>query len=318
MRVGLLDDYQDAALHVADWGRLGPDFEVIAIHEHVSDEDLLAAALSDFDILVAMRERTAFPRSLLERLPQLKLLVTTGMGNRVIDIDAARELGKTVAGTRTHGHATADLTWALILDLVRHVSEEHAAIREGRWQTTVGLSLDGAVLGVVGLGNLGGAVARVGKAFGMEVIAWSENLTAERAAAEGATLVSKEELLARADVVTIHQVLSRRTRGLIGAAELALMKPTAYLVNTSRGPIVDEDALAEALRERRIAGAGLDVFAVEPLADDHPFRRLDNILMTPHIGYVTQDTYELWYSDAIEDILGFVAGTPVRELGVPA
>jgi phosphoglycerate dehydrogenase-like enzyme len=240
------------------------------------------------------------------------------MGNRVIDLEAASELGKTVCGTRTHGRAAADLTWGLILALLRKIPQEHAAILEGKWQTTVGVALEGSVLGVVGLGNLGGAVARVGRAFGMEVIAWSENLTAERAAEQGAQLVTKDELLGRADVVTIHQVLSRRTRGLIGARELALMKPTAYLVNTSRGPIVDEKALVEALRSKRIAGASLDVFDVEPLPSDHPFRGLDNVLMTPHIGYVTKDTYELWYGDVIEDIQAFVAGKPVRVLGAPA
>jgi phosphoglycerate dehydrogenase-like enzyme len=318
MRVALLDDYQQVALSMADWGALGPDYDIQAFAEHISDEDALVERLQDFEVVMAMRERTALPRVVLGRLPKLRLIVTAGMGNRVIDMEAAAELGITVCGTQTHGRATAELTWGLILALLRHIPREHVAILEGRWQTTVGVALEESTLGVVGLGNLGGAVARVGLAFGMEVIAWSENLTPERAAEVGATRVSKEELLARADVVTIHQVLSRRTRGLIGAAELALMKPTAYLVNTSRGPIVDEMALAEALRSKQIAGAGLDVFDVEPLPADHPFRDLDNIVMTPHVGYVTRDTYALWYGDVVEDIQAFVAGTPVRVIAAPA
>ncbi|MEZ4554510.1 MAG: D-2-hydroxyacid dehydrogenase family protein [Dehalococcoidia bacterium] len=315
MRVALLDDYQDVALRLVDWSALGPESEVVALHEHIADKDALVSALAGFDVVMAMRERTAFPRDVLERLPDLRLIVTAGMGNRVIDVDAARELGKTVCGTRVHGRGTAELTWGLIISLLRNIPREHAAVLDGKWQVSLGVPLEGSVLGVIGLGNLGSAVARVANAFDMEVLAWSENLTADRATAAGATLVSKDELLRRADVVTVHQVLSRRTRGLLGAAELALMKPTAYLVNTSRGPIVDELALAEALREGRIAGAGLDVFDVEPLPADHPFRQLDNILLTPHIGYVTRDTYSLWYGDAIEDIWAFYAGTPVRELG---
>jgi phosphoglycerate dehydrogenase-like enzyme len=312
MRVALLDDYQDVALRTVDWSVLGPGFEVVAFHDHVSEPDALVERLRDFEVVMAMRERTAFPRSVLERLPNLRLLVTAGMRNAAIDIAAANELGVTVSGTGGRGYATAELTWGLILALARHIPEEHVAIQSGRWQTSVGLELRHKVLGLVGLGNLGTQVAKVGLAFGMEVIAWSQNLTPERAAERGVTRVERDELFQRADIVSVHLVLSDRTRGLIGAPELALMKPTAYLVNTSRGPIVDEQALAEALGARRIAGAGLDVFEVEPLPAGHPFRALDNVLLTPHIGYVTGDTYALWYREALEDIQAFVAGAPVR------
>lgn len=316
MRVALLDDYQDVAREMADWAALGPDFDVRAFHEHIADEAALIEQLRDFEVVMAMRERTALPRSVLELLPKLRLIVTAGMRNAAIDMEAARELGITVCGTGGRGAATAELTWGLILALARQIPGEDAAIRDGRWQTTVGMELRRKVLGVVGLGNLGSYVARVGQAFGMEVIAWSKNLTPERAAEAGVELVTKEELLSRSDIVTAHLVLSDRTRGLIGAADLGRMKPSAYLVNTSRGPIVDELALAEALRTKQIAGAGIDVFDVEPLPADHPFRGLDNLVMTPHIGYVTRDTYELWYRDAVEDIQAFVAGKPVREIQV--
>jgi phosphoglycerate dehydrogenase-like enzyme len=259
-----------------------------------------------------MRERTPFPRSLIAQLGTLRLLVTTGARNAAIDVAAAREHGITVCGTRSLPTPTAELTWGLILALARHIPAEDRALREGRWQTTLGSGLHGKTLGVVGLGNLGGQVARIGRAFGMDVLSWSQNLTAERAAEAGATLVPRDELLARADVVTVHLVLSDRTRGLIGARELALMRPTATLVNTSRGPIVDERALTAALEARAIAGAAVDVYDAEPLAADHPFRRLDNLLLTPHIGYVTREGDALFYGDAADDIHAYLGGTPVR------
>ncbi len=314
-RVALLDDYQDIAMKSADWRRLPADAEVVPFHDHVGDLDALADRLADFEVIVAMRERTPFRRDLLSRLPQLKLLVTTGMRNASIDVAAARDQGVVVCGTGGVGAPTVDLTWGLILALVRQIPVEDRAIREGAWQVSVGPGLEGKTLGVIGLGNLGARVAMVGRAFGMEVLAWSQNLTAERAAEAGASLTSKEELLSRADVVTIHLVLSERSRGLIGATELALMKASAYLVNTSRGPIVDEAALIACLREERIAGAGLDVFDSEPLPAAHPLRGFANSVVTPHIGYVTLDNYRRYYDDAIEDILAFLAGAPVRVLG---
>ena len=312
-RVAILDDYQAVALRLADWGSLPADVEVF--RDHVADEAGVAARLADFDVVVAMRERTPFTRSLLARLPRLRLLVTTGMRNASIDLRAAAERGIRVCGTAGLPSPTAELTWALILALVRHVPREDRATRDGRWQETLGTTLSGKTLGVLGLGQLGSRVARVGRAFEMDVLAWSQNLTAERAAAAGATLAgSKDEVLARADVVTIHLVLSERTRGLLGARELALMRPTAYLVNTSRGPIVDEPALIAALRAGTIAGAGLDVYDEEPLPPDHPLRRLPNTVITPHLGYVTEETYRIFYPQAVEDVRAFLAGAPVRVL----
>jgi phosphoglycerate dehydrogenase-like enzyme len=312
-RVAILDDYQDVARRLADWKSLPA--EVVVFRDHLSDESQVAARLADFDMVVAMRERTPFPRSLFERLPRLRLLVTTGMRNASIDLRAAGDLDVVVSGTAGLPSPTAELSWALILALVRHVPREDRATREGRWQETLGTTLKGRTLGVLGLGQLGSRVARVGKAFEMDVIAWSQNLTAERAAAVGATLAgSRDELLARADVVTIHLVLSDRTRGLVGARELGLMRPTAYLVNTSRGPIVDEDALIATLHAGKIAGAGLDVYDEEPLPADHPLRRLPNTVITPHLGYVTEETYQIFYSQALEDVRAFLAGAPVRVL----
>jgi phosphoglycerate dehydrogenase-like enzyme len=312
-RVAILDDYQDVARRLADWPSLPA--EVVVFRDHLSDEAKVAARLADFDVVVAMRERTPFSRSLFERLPRLRLLVTTGMRNASIDLRAASDRGVVVSGTAGLPSPTAELTWALILALLRHVPREDRATREGRWQETLGTTLKGRTLGVLGLGQLGSRVARVGKAFEMDVIAWSQNLTAERAAAVGATLVgSRDELLARADIVTIHLVLSERTRGLVGARELGLMRPTAYLINTSRGPIVDEGALVATLRAGRIAGAGLDVYEEEPLPPDHPLRRLPNTVITPHLGYVTEETYQIFYSQALEDIRAFLAGAPVRVL----
>ena len=311
-RVAILDDYQGVARSLADWTSLPAGTEVVTFADHLKDIGAVAARLADFDAVVAMRERTSFPRALLERLPRLKLLVTTGMRNASIDVAAATARGVTVCGTAGLPYPTAELTWGLILALFRRIPSEDRATREGRWQVSCGLGLNGKTLGVIGLGGLGSRVAKVGRAFDMDVIAWSQNLTAARAAEVGAALVGKDELLARADVVSIHLVLSDRTRGLVGARELSLMKRTAYLVNTSRGPIVDEAALVAAVRAGTIAGAGLDVYDDEPLPLDHPLRNLPNTVITPHLGYVTEETYRIFYGHALEDVKAWLAGQPVR------
>jgi phosphoglycerate dehydrogenase-like enzyme len=317
VRVAVLDDYQDVALKMTDWSVLPSDVQVQVFRDHLADPQEVAQRLRGFEVVVAMRERTPFPRRLLEELSQLKLLITTGMRNASIDVDAARDLGITVCGTRGQGYPTAELTWALILALVRHVPQEDRATRAGQWQVSVGEGLNGKVLGVIGLGNLGSQVATIGKAFGMSLLAWSQNLTAERAAQYSATLVSKDELLSQSDIVTIHLVLSTRTRGLIGARELGLMQRTAYLINTSRGPIVEEQVLIQALQQGAIAGAGLDVFDEEPLPLDHPFRRLENTVITPHLGYVTLETYRIFFGDTVENIRAFLSGTPTRVINAP-
>jgi len=314
MRAAILDDYQGVALASADWPSLEPVVEATVFRDTRANVDEVAKRLADFEIVVAMRERTPFPKALLERLPKLKLLVTTGKRNASIDVKAAATQGIVVCGTDMLPYPTAELTWGLILSLVRNIPREERNMRTGGWQTTVGVGLKGKTLGVFGLGNLGSQVARIGKAFGMEAIAWSQNLTAERATSVGAALVSKEELFRRADVVTIHLVLSERTRGAVAAAELALMKPSAYLVNTSRGPIVDTAALIAALERRRLAGAALDVYDREPLPADHPLRKLDNVVLTPHLGYVTAEGFRVAYSHAVEDIRAFLDGKPVRVL----
>jgi phosphoglycerate dehydrogenase-like enzyme len=312
VRVAVLDDYQEVALKMADWSVLPSDTQVQVFKDHLSDEKALADRLRDFEIAMAMRERTPFPRTVLQRLPKLKLLITTGMRNASIDVAAARDLGITVCGTGGLPHPTAELTWGLILALLRQIPREDSATRSGHWQVSVGVGLRDKILGVMGLGNLGSQVATVGTAFGMSVLAWSQNLTTERAAQFGATLVGKDELLSRADIVTIHLVLSDRTRGLVGARELGLMKSTAYLVNTSRGPIVDEEALVQALQQGTIAGAALDVFDEEPLPLNHSLRRLENTVITPHLGYVTAETYKVFYGQAVEDIQAFLRGEPIR------
>jgi phosphoglycerate dehydrogenase-like enzyme len=314
MRVAILDDYQGVALSLADWQSLHPEAQMQAFADHLDDLDALAHRLHVFDGIVAMRERTPFPRPLFERLPNLRLLITTGMRNAAIDLAAASEHKVQVCGTDMLPYPTAELTWGLILALARHIPREDQALRAGRWQTTLGIGLKGKTLGLVGLGRLGGQVAQIGRAFDMEVIAWSQNLTAERAAEAGAALVSKEELFARADIISIHVVLSPRSRGLVGTADLARMKPTAFLINTARGPIVDEAALLAVLRERRIAGAGLDVFEPEPMARNHPLLALDNVVLSPHLGYVTEEGYRLAYGHAVEDIRAFLDGTVVRPL----
>ena len=313
-RVALLDDYQGVALGMADWKSLPAGTDVVAFRDHLADESAVAGRLADFDIVMALRERTPFSRTLLERLPKLRLLITAGMRNASIDMKAAAERGVVVCGTAGLPYPTAELAWGLILSLMRRIPAEDRATREGRWQTSLGLGLNGKALGVLGLGTLGSRAARVGRAFEMEVLAWSPNLTAERAREIGAALVPKDELLARSDIVTVHLVLGERSRGLIGARELGLMKRSAYLINTSRGPIVDEAALIRALGDGTIAGAGLDVFDEEPLALDHPFRRLPNVVITPHLGYVTAETYRVFYGQALEDIRAFLDGKPVRVL----
>jgi phosphoglycerate dehydrogenase-like enzyme len=312
VRVAVLDDYQHVALQMTDWSVLPPDVEVQVVSDHLNDQDALVERLKNFDIVMAMRERTPFPRSLLERLPALRLLTTTGMRNAAIDMQAASDCGVVVCGTGGVVYPTAELTWGLILALLRQIPREDQATRAGQWQVSMGIGLQGKILGVIGLGNLGSQVATVGKAFQMPVIAWSQNLTAERAAQVGVTLVSKDELLSQSDIVTIHLVLSQRTRGLVGARELARMKPASYLVNTSRGPIVDEQALVAALQKKTIAGAALDVFDEEPLPLDHPLRRLENTVITPHIGYVTTETYRIFFDQTVENIRAFLNGAPVR------
>ena len=311
-RIALLDDYQNIALSMADWSVLS-DTSITVFNHPLGGPAEVAAALQDFDIIGIMRERTPFPRRLLEKLPNLKLLVTTGMRNPSIDLDAARELGVTVCGTDGSGHPAAELTWGLILGLVRHIPREDREMRAGHWQTALGHGLNGKTLGVIGLGRLGSRVAQVGAAFGMEVIAWSPNLTPERAAAAGARFAGKEELLSTADIITLHMVLSERTQGLLGAPELALLKPTAYLINTSRGPLIDESALVSALYESRIAGAALDVYDYEPLPAGHPLRRLTNTVLTPHIGYVTTEAYRVFYRQMVEDIRAFLDGAPLKD-----
>ncbi|WP_173923097.1 D-2-hydroxyacid dehydrogenase family protein [Agromyces sp. Marseille-P2726] len=318
-RVAILDDYQGVALDSADWSTLPG--EITVFREPLGDATAVVQALAGFDVIVAMRERTPFPRAVLEALPALRLLVTTGMRNASIDLAAARDLGITVCGTRGGTTPTVELTWALILGLVRDVASDDAVVRDGGWQTALPGDLDGATLGLVGLGRLGQRVAAIGRAFGMQVIAWSPHLTPERAKAAdvGAVAVARAELFERADIVSVHMVLSDSTRGLIGADDLRRMQPGALLVNTSRGPIIDEVALRRAIEEGWIAGVGLDVYEIEPLPPDHWVRRADapgqaRVLRSPHMGYVTRGNFRTFYGDAVEDILAFAAGTPVREL----
>jgi len=314
MRIALLDDYQDVALKMADWNRLPSTCEVVVFRDHLDDEDAIAQRLSGFDAIMVMRERTPFPARLLRRLPRLKLIVTGGMRNASLDMEAAKQQGIVVSGTGGLPYPTAELTIGLMLSWARSIAVEDRALREGRFQTTLGRGLNGKTLGIIGLGTLGSRVARIANALEMHVLAWSQNLTDERAQAAGATRVDKDELLQRSDFLTIHVVLSDRTRGLIGARELALMKPTACLVNTSRSPIVDEVALVKALNDRKIGGAALDVYTIEPLPADHPLCSAPNTVLTPHLGYVTEETYRMFYGQAIEDIEAFLAGNPVRVL----
>ena len=312
-RCAVLDDYQNVALTLADWGKLAADVDVTVFNHPMSGPDEVHRTLEDFHIVCMMRERTPFRRSTIEALPNLKLLITTGARNASIDLAAAAERGITVCGTGAFGNPTTGITFGLMLELTRRIGFEHARLKAGElWQVTLGPDIEGKTLGIIGLGKLGLRVAGVAKAFGMKVIAWSPNLTPEKCQEAGVGYATKEELFRQADFVTIHVQLGDRSRGLVTAKEFALMKPSAYLINTARGPIVDEKALIAALTERRIAGAGLDVFDVEPLPLDHPFRRMDNVVITPHLGYVSRQNYEHYFPDIVEDILAFIAGKPVR------
>ena len=315
MRICILDDLEGVALESADWASL--ESVVDAVDRHVADPDELVALLQAYDVVVAQRERTAFPRSVLERLPDLRLLVTTGPRNAAIDVAACADLGITVCHTRPGGTPVVEHAWALILAALRDIPGHVASMRAGEWAPVAGRSLEGRTLGLVGLGKTGTRMARIGTAFGMDVVAWSENLTDDVAAERGARLVTKNELFASSDVVSVHTLLSRRTRGLVADEELRAMRRDAWLVNTSRGPIVDEAALLRACREGWIAGAAVDVFDVEPLPADHELRRLPNVLLTPHAGYVTRENFRDWFDDVVEDIAAFAAGTPVRTLTPP-
>jgi phosphoglycerate dehydrogenase-like enzyme len=310
--IAILDDYQNVSLEMADWSPAAGRAEITVFNDHLSNADEVVERLLPFDVVCVMRERTPLPRSVIERLPRLKLIASTGPRNAAIDVQAAAERGIAVAHTGYDPSSTIELTWALILASVRQIPLENAHLRAGGWQLAVGDTLHGKTLGVLGLGKIGSEVARIGLAFGMEVVAWSQNLTKEKAQKCGARLVSKEELFQSADILTIHVVLSPRTKGLVGAAELQAMKPSARLINTSRGPIVDESALVAVLRERRIAGAALDVFDIEPLPADHPFRSLDNVLSTPHIGYVARDLYRTFYGDTVKNITRWLAQRDTR------
>ncbi len=313
VRAAVLDDYQNVSLKFADWSALAKDVEVKVFTAPIGGDEAVVKALQGFTVICMMRERTPFNRKVIEGLPELKLLITTGARNASIDLIACAERGITVCGTGGFGNPTAGIAFGLMLELTRRIGFENARMKAGEaWQVTVGQDLEGLTLGVLGLGKLGQRVAAIGKAFGMKVIAWSQNLTPEKAKEGGATYVSKEELLRQADILSIHVVLSDRSRGLIGANDLSLMKKTAYLINTARAPIVDQAALLKALQEKKIAGAGLDVFEIEPLPAGHPFRKLDNVALTPHLGYVSEQNYRKQYPDVVEDIRAWLDGKPVR------
>jgi phosphoglycerate dehydrogenase-like enzyme len=303
VRIAVLDDYQNVALAMADWSVLDDRASVTVFNDHLTDPDKVVARLQPFDVVCVMRERTPMTRAIIERLPKLRLIASTAARNASIDLEAAKEIGVHVVHTGYSSAPTVELSWALILASARNLIAENDALRGGGWQCQIGDDLAGRTLGLLGLGNIGAAVARIGRAFDMKVISWSQNLTADRAAGAGAELVTKEELFRQADIISVHLVLSDRTRGLVGATELALMKPAARLVNTSRGPIVVEADLVAALREGKIAGAAVDVFDQEPLPLDHPFRSLPNLLATPHIGYVTRGLYERFYRDTVQNIV---------------
>jgi phosphoglycerate dehydrogenase-like enzyme len=312
-RCAILDDYQNVALKAADWSPVAKDLDIKVFNEPLGGQDKVIQALADFEIVCGMRERTPFPRAVISALPNLRLLITTGARNASFDLAAAKDHNVTVCGTPGFGNPTAGLAIGLMLELTRRIGYENARMKAGEpWQVTIGPDLEGHTLGVIGLGKLGARVAKVAQALGMKVIAWSQNLTPEKCREVGVEYAAKEDLIRQADFISIHVVLSQRTRGLIGPKELALMKPTAYLINTSRGPIVDEAALLAALGEKRIAGAGLDVFDVEPLPRDHPFRKMDNVVLTPHLGYVSMQNYRAYFAGVVEDIRGWLDGKPVR------
>src|SRR5271170_5961817 len=315
LRCAILDDYLNISLKLADWSKIEDRVDVTVFNQPFASQDSAVSALKDFEIILAMRERTPFPRAMFEQLPKLKLLITSGMRNAAIDMAAAKDKGVVVCGTNWPRDPTAALTMGMILELTRNIGRENARMHAGEYlQKHVGIEIDGKTLGVVGLGKLGAKVSTIAKTFGMNVIAWSPNLTAERCKEVGVTYATKEELFSTADIITIHMVLSDRSRGLVGAAELGRMKPTSFLVNSARGPIIDEMALLETLKARKIAGAAVDVFSVEPLPVDHPFRKLDNLVLTPHLGYVTQETFVAHYTQMVEGIDGWFKGEPVRKL----
>ena len=316
MRLSILDDYQGVALEMADWSPVRARRVEIAVERFpFADAEDVVRSLADSEMVAAMRERTAFPKSIVDRLPKLKLLITTGMRNASFDMAALRDHGVTVCGTGGPGGGnedTAELAWGLILGAARRIAEDHAFMRHGGWQTRIGNRVAGKTLGLLGLGRLGSAVARVGLAFGMKAIAWSQNLTADKAAAQGVERVEKDELFRRSDILSVHLVLSDRTRGLVGAREIGLMKPTAILVNTSRGPICDSSAIIDALKNTRLAYAGFDVYDHEPLPINHPLRSAPNVILTPHIGYVTEENYRSSYPQIVENIMAFLDGKPIR------
>ncbi|MGA2289798.1 D-2-hydroxyacid dehydrogenase family protein [Bradyrhizobium sp.] len=315
MRCAILDDYMNLTLRMADWSKISDRVDITAFNEPLTPTEAAATALADFGIICAMRERTPFPRALFAALPKLKLLITSGMRNAAIDMEAAKDHQVVLCGTQWSRDPTAPLTMGLILELTRNIGRENARMHAGEpLQKFIGIEIEGKTLGVVGLGKLGAKVAGLAKAFGMNVIAWSPNLTPERCEATGVGYATKEQLFATADIVTVHMVLSQRSRGLVGSADLARMKPTAYLVNTARGPIVDEQALLQTLQQRKIAGAAIDVFSVEPLPSDHPFRQFDNIVLTPHLGYVTEEGFRAHYSQMVEGIDAWFKGEPLRRL----
>jgi len=315
-RCAILDDYQNVALEMADWSKVAGDLDIKVFNEPLGPSARVARMLQSFAIVVAMRERTPFPRVLIEALPDLRLLITTGMVNRAIDLEAAKERKVTVCGTGSFGNPTTAIAWGLILELTRRIGHENARLKSGApWQSVVGLDVEGLTLGVIGLGKLGLRVAEVGRAFRMKVAAWSQNITPERAQAAGVEYAATlEELLARSDIVSIHIPLTPKSRDLIGAKQLALMKRSALLINTSRGPIVEEAALLAALHEKKIAGGGFDVYDIEPLPLDHPLRKLDNVVLTPHLGYVSQQNYRAYFAGVVDDIRAFLDGKPVRVL----
>ena len=313
-KLAILDDYQNVAMDMADWSPLDGDVEITVFNDHLSDEDAVAERLKSFEMVMIMRERTPFPRSLFEKLPKLEHLVSSGMRNLSVDVDGASDNGVICSGTPSLGYPTAELTWGLIHSLARHVPLEDRETRAGAWQKTVGIGLRDKVLGIMGLGRIGVDVARVGIATGMQVIAWSENLTQDKCDEVGARLVSKAELLRQSDFLTIHLLLSERTRGLVKAEDLIQMKRSAYIINTSRGPIIDEAALIDALQHEKIAGAGIDVFDVEPLPRDHPLRRVPNVVIMPHLGYVTVENYQNWYRGTVENLRSWLDGKTINQM----
>ena len=313
-RIAILDDYQHVAMKMADWSHLKGKADITVFHDHVADENDVVKRLLPFNAVCVMRERTPLPHSVLSQLPNLKLVVSTGQRNASIDMQAAADLGITVTPTGYHSSGAPELTWTLLLAAARNIVSEHAAMRNGEWQQKIGIDIQGKTIGIVGLGKIGSRIASYALSFGMKVIAWSENLTAETAEKYGATLVSKEELFRRADFISVHLVLSSRSREIVTATDLALMKPTAWFINTSRGPLVDETALVSALEARSIAGAALDTFDQEPLPPGHRLRGLDNALLTPHLGYVTEDQYQVFYRCTVENIQAFLDGAPIRAL----